>query len=83
MSEVCAICGNYFATPAALIDHQAKDRCAPRTDAGPPAGARAEAHRFACVRCGRRFPTAQALADHALRPHAPRVRPGAPAPTFW
>ncbi|HTW77742.1 MAG TPA: C2H2-type zinc finger protein [Thermoplasmata archaeon] len=83
MSEECAECGAYFATPADLMAHVRDQHRDAATNRAESLGMNPESHRagLVCALCGMRFSSAAALARHNAVPHRSERR-FAPAASY-
>ena len=68
MTELCASCGNYFASPAALVTHAKKVHRweDPETSLAQNPASRTPG--VSCGLCGRTFPTPERLAAPPVEP---------------
>ncbi len=82
MSEECAECGAYFATPGDLMVHVREAHTNPTENRQETLDMNPESHRagLVCALCGMRFSSPAALARHNSVPHRPESR-RAPAAT--
>jgi C2H2 type zinc finger protein len=81
MAELCANCGDYFASAAALVTHTKKAHRWSDPDASLTLNPASQTPGVTCALCGRTFSTRERLAAHAQRPHPDPRRLGRPTGT--